>query len=128
MRFLIDTHSFLWYITDDSRLTQQAADTISHPDAEIFLSIGSLWEIAIKHGLGKLDLPQPFDIFIRDQLRINSLQVLPITLAHLNQYTRLPLHHRDPFDRLLVAQTLAERLPLVTRDTVLGKYPIHVVW
>ncbi len=128
MRLLLDTHSFLWYIEDDDRLSQRAEQMISNIDNEVLLSIGSLWEIAIKYGLGKLRLSRTFSEFIPEQLLINQIDVLPISLPHLTTYTELPFHHRDPFDRLIIAQAMAENIPVVSRDRPLQEYPIDVIW
>ena len=128
MRLLLDTHSFLWYIEDDDRLSQTAEQIISDIENEVLLSIGSLWEIAIKYGIGKLSLPCAFGEFISEQLLVNEMEVLPISLPHLATYTELPFHHRDPFDRLLIAQAMAENIPVVSRDSPLQEYSINVIW
>ncbi|MCY3867984.1 MAG: type II toxin-antitoxin system VapC family toxin [Gemmatimonadetes bacterium] len=128
MRLLLDTHSFLWYIEDDDRLSQRAEQMISNIDNEVLLSIGSLWEIAIKYGIGKLSLSRAFSEFIPEQLLINQIDVLPISLPHLARYTELPFHHRDPFDRLIIAQAMVENIPVVSRDRPFQEYSIDVIW
>jgi len=128
MRVLLDTHSFLWYIMDSDRLSEDAEQVISDGSNEVLLSVGSLWEIAIKNGLGKLDLPDAFDVFITEQLRINRIEVLHIALSHLAAYVRLPFHHRDPFDRLLIAQAQAEGLAIVSKDSRFQEYGVGLIW
>jgi PIN domain nuclease of toxin-antitoxin system len=103
MRLLLDTHTFLWFIDDSSRLSVQAKNLLEY-DADLLLSTASLWEIAIKTSIGKLILAQPYSVFIPQQLALNSIEILPINLAHLVLLSTLPFHHRDPFDRLLIAQ------------------------
>ncbi len=92
------------------------------------MSVASLWEIAIKTSLGKLELLQSFDKLIPAQLEENAIQILPIKLPHLSSFINLPFHHRDPFDRLIIAQSMAEELPVITSDTTFQKYPINVIW
>lgn len=128
MRLLLDTHSFLWYIEDDDKLSQRAEQIISDMDNEVLLSIGSLWEIAIKYGIGKLSLSRAFSEFIPEQLQINQIDVLPISLPHLATYTELPFYHRDPFDRLIIAQAMVENIPVVSRDRPFQEYSIDVIW
>lgn len=94
----------------------------------MLLSIGSLWEIAIKYGIGKLSLSRAFSEFIPEQLLINQIDVLPISLPHLARYTELPFHHRDPFDRLIIAQAMVEDIPVVSRDKPFQEYSIDVIW
>jgi PIN domain nuclease of toxin-antitoxin system len=113
MRILLDTHAFLWYITDDEQLSERAEAVISNGSKDVLLSVGSLWEIAIKHGLGKLSLERPFGELMPAQLSENNIGTLPITLSHLAGYVALPLHHRDPFDRLIIAQAQSEAFPVV---------------
>src|ERR1051326_373727 len=100
MKLLLDTHTFLWFIGNDPRLSPRAK-ALLESDADSLLSVGSLWEIAVKVSIGKLSLAQPFDIFMAQQLADNEIELLPISLAHLGVVSALPLHHRDPFDRLL---------------------------
>src|SRR5581483_7096967 len=103
MRFLLDTHTFLWFIAGDSQLSRQARLLIEDEANTLALSIGSLWEIAIKVSLGKLTVGTPFGPFLSHHLAINDVQVLDIAIDHLNALTTLPFYHRDPFDRLMVA-------------------------
>jgi PIN domain nuclease of toxin-antitoxin system len=127
MRLLIDTHTFLWFINDSSQLST-IAKTLLESDADLWISIASLWEIAVKVSIGKLTLPQPFDAFIPLQLQTNKIEVLQIAIPHLNTVSTLPLHHRDPFDRLLIAQALVEQVPIIGGDTIFDDYGINRIW
>jgi PIN domain nuclease of toxin-antitoxin system len=128
MRLLLDTHALLWFIGNDPQLSALARQNIENSGHNKFVSAASLWEIAIKIGLGKLTLPRPFDEVFPQQLEINGFELLPISCAHLNQNLSLPFHHRDPFDRLLIAQALADDLTIVTRDPEFSKYPAKILW
>lgn len=128
MRVLLDTHALLWFITDDARLGSGARGTIERPGTDALVSVASLWEIAIKHALGKLPLALPFEETFPAQLEANSFETLGIAPAHLVRLVELPHHHRDPFDRLIVAQSLAEGVPVLTRDQAFSRYPVTVVW
>lgn len=128
MRALLDTNAFLWFISGNDRLSINARNYIADFDNELFLSIASLWEIAIKTSLGKLELLQPFDTLIPAQLEENAVQVLPIDLPHLSNVINLPFHHRDPFDRLIIAQSMTEELPVITSDATFKNYPINIIW
>ncbi len=107
MRLLLDTHTFLWFISDDPSLSSNAKSLLES-DNDLFLSTASLWEIAIKFSLGKLSLPNKFEIFVSEQLRANAIDILQIDLKHLAVISNLPFHHKDPFDRLLIAQANVE--------------------
>ena len=128
MKVLLDTHTFLWWITDDPQLSKTARQVMEGPDNELFLSAASGWEIAIKARLGKLKLPDDLQGFVSEQLRINAIRVLPIQMAHALRVYTLPGHHRDPFDRLLVAQSQLEQLPILTDDPQMAQYSITVIW
>jgi PIN domain nuclease of toxin-antitoxin system len=127
-RVLLDTHSFLWFITVDPKLSAPARRVISAGANELLLSIASAWEIAIKVSLGRLPISEPLETFIPEQLRLNRIQLLPIELRHTFEAARLPLFHRDPFDRLLIAQAIAESLPVVSADPAFDSYPIRRLW
>lgn len=127
-RILLDTHSFLWFITADPKLSPTAQRAIALGNNEPLLSMASVWEIAIKVSLGRLPLPEPIETLIPEQLRTNRIALLPIELSHTSQVARLPLHHRDPFDRLLIAQALTEGLPIVSIDPAFDHYPIERLW
>jgi PIN domain nuclease of toxin-antitoxin system len=127
MKLLLDTHTFLWFIDANPRLSLQAK-ALLESDADLLLSVGSLWEISIKVSTGKLTLAQPFDIFVPQQLADNDIEILPISLAHLGVVSMLPFHHRDPFDRLLIAQAMIEQLPIVSVDTAFDAYSVARLW
>jgi PIN domain nuclease of toxin-antitoxin system len=128
MRFLMDTHTFLWFVMNDSRLGDAARTIIEEPDNEIYLSLASVWEISIKVGLGKLILSQPLDAFFPDQLSRNDIKLLPIELNHAVHVAILPLRHRDPFDRLLIAQSVIEGMALLSVDAAFDAYEITRIW
>ncbi len=128
MRALLDTHAFLWWITDDPRLSAHAREIIGDGGHVLFFSAASGWEIVIKAQLGRLQLPDKADSFILEQLSANAFNSLPIQLSHaLHSYT-LPNHHRDPFDRMLVAQSQLEGLPILTADPLISQYQVEVIW
>lgn len=128
MRLLLDTHTLLWFLLDDPRLSETARRLIADGDNEIAISPASYWEIAIKIGLGKYALPEPYDTFMERELRDNDFQILPILPRHTGLLTTLPHHHRDPFDRLMVAQAISEAIPLISDDSVLDAYPVQRIW
>ena len=128
MTLLLDTHTLLWFLTNDSSLSTRARSAIEDPANITHVSAASLWEVAIKSALGKLKLPAPYaDIFPR-QLETNGFGLLPITPAHCAELLTLPFHHRDPFDRMLLAQAKAEGLTLVTDDGQFAAYGVPLLW
>lgn len=128
MKLLLDTHSFLWFIAGSSHLSTQAQALIESDENQAFLSVASLWEMAIKVSLGKLSLDQPFEPFIARQLDLNGIEILGINLAHTAAVAGMPFHHRDPFDRLIIAQSQIERMPVVSGDPALDQYLITRLW
>jgi PIN domain nuclease of toxin-antitoxin system len=126
-RVLLDTHVFLWGVADDPRLSAHAQKAIADA-SERLLSIASCWEIAIKVSRGRLTLPKPIDRFVPEQLGLNAFQLLPIDLEDMARVATLPFHHRDPFDRLLIAQALNDELAIISADPILGKYGVKRVW
>lgn len=124
MRAILDTHIWLWWIADPERLTRPYIDLITDQRNELFLSAVSTWEIAIKYGLGRLVLPEPPDRFIPPRLQRDGIVALPISVAHTLEVASLPSHHKDPFDRLLVAQARVEQIPIVTTDQEFQKYDV----
>lgn len=128
MRLLLDTHAFLWWIGDDPQLSARARELLADGGNEVLFSAASAWEIAIKASKGLLSFGTGLEDFVVDQVTRNGFQVLPVRIDHALRVARLPLHHRDPFDRLLVAQAQVEGLPLVTRDPALVVYEIETVW
>jgi PIN domain nuclease of toxin-antitoxin system len=133
MQFLIDTHTFLWFVTDDSKLSKYALskyalELIENETNEAILSVATLWEIAIKFSIGKLILNKPFQDFVDEQIQINEFQLLNVEFPHINIVSNLPLHHRDPFDRMLIAQSIAEGLPIISADTAFDAYGVTRLW
>jgi|SRR6185312_8001025 len=124
MRLLLDANSFLWWVTGSPRQSQRAREAIADRANEIFVGIGALWEIAIKRSLGKLEFPHDFETVLRNE---GFLQ-LPINFAHLRALEALPHLHRDPFDRLLIAQSIAEGVPIATADRSFAAYGASVFW
>jgi len=128
MRLLLDTHTFLWWLGDDPALSAKARSVIADGRNECYLSLASCWEMAIKSSLGKLRLSQPVERFIPDELSANGFQLLGIDFRHVAKVEALPFHHRDPFDRLLAAQALSEKMAIVSADTVLSEYGVRRIW
>ena len=128
MSLLLDTQSLLWFVLDDSRLSQKARQSIISVDGPVFVSPASLWEIAIKISLGKYALPAPFAAFWDDQMLLNDFVLLPISLSHTARVADLSYHHRDPFDRLIIAQSLVEGIPVVSSDGLFDLYGVERIW
>ena len=128
MRALLDTHAFLWWDLDDPHLSALAADLIGDGQSEILVSAASLWEIALKVGHGRLKLPGPIERYVPARLATYRFGTLPVSAEHALRVARLPEIHRDPFDRLLVAQAQVEGLPIVTADPAIGRYDVDVLW
>jgi PIN domain nuclease of toxin-antitoxin system len=128
MRLLLDTHSFLWFISGSTNLSPTARTLIEDASNQPLLSAASLWEMAIKLSLGKLSLAQPFEVLIPQQMRLNGIKLLGIEIEHTAAVSKLPFHHRDPFDRLLIAQAMVEQMPIVSADTAFDTYPIKRLW
>jgi PIN domain nuclease of toxin-antitoxin system len=128
VKLLLDTHTFIWWDGEPTKLSAAALALCSDPANELVVSVASLWEIQIKRQLGKLDLRLPLADIVSDQQETNGITVLPIVQAHVLALETLPAHHRDPFDRLLVAQALTEGAVLVSVDPVLRSYPADVRW
>ena len=128
MRILLDTHAFLWWISDAPQLSQKARQIIGNGENALFLSAASGWEIAIKTRLGKLKLPADITSFIAEQLSVNAITPLPIQMKHALHLNSLPDFHRDPFDRMIVAQAQVEGLPVLTADPQLAGYSVQIIW
>lgn len=128
MRLLLDTHSFLWYVLDDPRLSPTARQVIDDESSEILISPASFWEIAIKISLGKYSLTVPYATFWNSGIEGNGFRILPIDVRHTAALIDLPYHHRDPFDRLIIAQAMVENIPVLSGDTPLDAYPIQRIW
>ena len=128
MRLLLDTHAFLWFVTDDGRLSATARALIADPSNEILLSPATYWEVAIKVSIGKYPLAVPFDSFFTQGIVGNDLSILEFDLRHATTLAALPLHHKDPFDRMIVAQAIVEAVPLLSIDQALDAYGISRLW
>jgi PIN domain nuclease of toxin-antitoxin system len=128
MNLLLDTHALLWFFWDDPQLSATAKALIEDPANRKLVSRASCWEIAIKVSIGKLNLGEPSGTFLPREVARNLFEILPITLDHATAVESLPLHHRDPFDRLLIAQAMREGIPLVTADPVFDSYPVKRLW
>jgi PIN domain nuclease of toxin-antitoxin system len=127
MKALLDTHAFLWFVAGDDRLSQPAREAMEDDDAELYLSAASVWEMAIKSSLGRLTLPAPVELYVAEKVE-SGFRMLSVDWTHAAAVERLPLHHRDPFDRLLVAQALGENLALVTGDMIFRAYGANIIW
>jgi PIN domain nuclease of toxin-antitoxin system len=128
MRILLDTHTLLWFIEADRQLSARARHLIEESATDVYLSIASAWEMAIKVNIGKLALRGPLEEIVAQQQRDNDITLLGITIHHVTRLTALPLHHRDPFDRLLIAQAMTENLLIVSADSVFDAYAITRIW
>jgi PIN domain nuclease of toxin-antitoxin system len=128
MNVLLDTHAFLWAITGDKQLSEIARETFLNSGNRLFFSAVSMWEICIKISLGKLSLKRGWFKKIQNELMINAVQWLPIEMSHCAELTKLPFHHRDPFDRMLIAQARVEDLQVLSRDVRLSAYGIKLIW
>lgn len=128
MRLLLDTHAFLWWITDDPRLSEKGREIMGDGKNQLFLSAASGWEIAIKAKLGKLKVSDNLEHFIPEQVALNAIENLPIVLSHVLHVYTLPDYHRDPFDRLLISQAQLEGLSILTVDSQISQYPVKVLW
>jgi PIN domain nuclease of toxin-antitoxin system len=124
VKYLLDTHIFIWWLDNSPKLPKAAHDVIADPASALFLSAASVWEIAAKHQLGKLFFPTPLEKTIPEILAHDRITLLPIDLPHLFKFHQLPPHHRDLFDRLLIAQASAESLTLITCDACFKPYSI----
>ena len=128
MRALIDTHVLLWWLTDDERLSDTARRSFTKGRSTLLWSAASSWELAVKISLGKLSLPAPLRTYLPRKLREQGITPLSIEHSHAFKVAELPRHHRDPFDRMLVAQALVEKVPIISVDARLGEYEVRIVW
>jgi PIN domain nuclease of toxin-antitoxin system len=128
VNLLLDTHAFLWFLNDDPLLSSTAERLIEDPTSRKLVSVATCWEIAIKVGLRKLDLGEPATTFLPRELAANLFDLLGIELRHATFVESLPLHHRDPFDRLLIAQALIEAIPIVSMDVAFDPYGVRRLW
>jgi PIN domain nuclease of toxin-antitoxin system len=125
---LLDTHAFLWWITEDPKLSSRAREIISASDSQIYVSAASGWEPTIKYGLGKLPLPAPPGELFPDHILRNEFTPLAITMSHALHTNSLPMHHADPFDRLLVSQAQLGRMAVISVDPKIALYDVQVIW
>lgn len=125
---LIDTHAFLWFIAGSEKLSHLARKAIEDEENEIVLSVASIWEMSIKVSIGKLSTKFPLRKMIPEQMECNGFDLLPIEAGHCMRVSELPMHHRDPFDRLLIAQALEDNMPVVTTDGIFDQYGISRIW
>ncbi len=128
MKLLLDTCTFLWLISDATELSPPARRLFSDPANDVFLSVASSWEIIVKNQLGKLPLPQPPYEFIPTWRTRHNIEPLPLAEAAVLQLARLPDYHRDPFDRILICQAIADGLAILTPDPLIRQYPVRVEW
>jgi PIN domain nuclease of toxin-antitoxin system len=128
VRLLLDTHAFLWYALGDAKLSATARLHIDDPASEKFVSPAVFWEIAIKISVGKYVLHQPYEDFLTDNIDGNGFVILPVEWRHTARLTNMPFHHRDPFDRLQIAQALVEQMMIVSNETIFDSYGIQRLW
>ncbi|MFN8372891.1 MAG: type II toxin-antitoxin system VapC family toxin [Anaerolineae bacterium] len=128
MKLLLDTHTLLWWDGVPTRLSTKALKLLQDPSSRLYISIATLWELQIKVQLGKLQLRVPLNQIVQEQQRDNRVQMLLVKPAHIYALDGLPLHHRDPFDRMLIAQAQTEKAVLVSQDAVFSQYPVSVIW
>ncbi len=127
MNLLLDTHTLIWFLEGQSSLSQAAREAIENPISAKWVSIVTFWEIAVKVNVGKLTLLRPFDE-LEKKVAENGFHVLPLEFPHTVTYSVLPLHHRDPFDRLLIAQAMVENFTVLTQDSHFTSYAVPVIW
>ena len=128
MKLLLDTHAVIWWVDQDHLPSPVAHSAIGDPANEILLSAATIWEIAIKVGLAKLTLSLPYRQWLEQTMAALGVTVLPVAVEYADVQTTLPFHHRDPFDRLLIAQAVVENVPVVSRDAVFDRYGVTRVW
>ncbi|MEX1041434.1 MAG: type II toxin-antitoxin system VapC family toxin [Pirellulaceae bacterium] len=128
MRLLLDTHTLLWFVENDPKLSSKALDALADPNNDLLLSPATYSELAIKVGLGKYQLSDPLADYINEAIRLYQLTILPIDVQHAAMIATLPQHHRDPFDRLLIAQAIVEQVSLVSSDIAFEPNPITRLW
>ena len=128
MRVLLDTHTFIWFITGSDELSDKARGLIEDANNQRFLSVASLWEMSIKVSIGKLNLDFSFPDLVIQKVYGNAIDILSISPEHLEQLAKMPFHHKDPFDRLIIAQGLTENMPIITRDRAFASYQANLFW
>jgi PIN domain nuclease of toxin-antitoxin system len=128
LRILVDTHTFLWALQNDRRLSAKARQILCSDEHELVFSLVSLWEIAVKIKIGKLNAVGSSVGYIREEMKAYGMELLPVRYEHILQMEQLPLYHSDPFDRLLIAQAIAEFMPILTHDSEFPRYPVKLIW
>lgn len=128
MKLLLDTHTLIWWTLTPERLSQRVLSLLGDSNNDLILSVVSVWEMQIKLQLGKLKLNKPLASLIDSQQQTNGIQILPVELIHVLALQNLPAHHRDPFDRLLIAQATVELLPILSVDSAFDAYPVQRLW
>lgn len=128
MKLLLDTHVFIWWSDEPENLSDRSLEAFMSTENSLILSIVSIWEMQIKIQIGKMRLKHTLRFLIENQSNINNIEILPITVGHIYMLENLPMHHRDPFDRLLICQAIEESLLLVSKDNVFSNYPVNIYW
>lgn len=128
MNILLDTHTLIWWSLETHKLSISARSLLDDSDNNLFVSVVSIWEMQIKNQMGKLTLIVPLPEIIESQKETNNLQILPLELSHIYTLKDLPYHHRDPFDRILIAQAVFEKIPLLSIDEIFDAYPVEKIW
>ncbi|MEE4355963.1 MAG: type II toxin-antitoxin system VapC family toxin [Desulfococcaceae bacterium] len=124
----MDTHTFIWWVSSPEKLSENALAAYENRENSLFLSFASIWEMQIKVQIGKLRLPLHLKELVEEQKSVNDLRILPISLSHIYRLENLPIHHKDPFDRMLISQSIEENLLLVSKDSVFADYEVNVLW
>lgn len=128
MRLLLDTHAFLWFVLDEPQLSSVAKELIADPNNQMAVSPATYWKIAIKISIGKYVFSDSLQEFLEREIAVNRFNILAVEPRHVAPLTTLPFHHKDPFDRILIAQAIVENIPLVSNDSILDAYPIRRLW
>ncbi len=128
MNLLLDTHTFIWWATEPEKLSPQAHASCEDDNNNLLFSVASVWEMQIKLQLGKMKLDDPLRAFIKYQQQVDELRILPIAIEHVFALDNLPFHHKDPFDRIIIAQANVEELFVVTKDEIFSAYPVKLIW
>jgi len=121
MRYLLDSHTMLWFVSNSDKLSSEAKDLITSPDSELIISISSIWEISIKYGLGKLEIKGGYDS-LEDVIVLNKIDIMPIEFEHTRKQAVLPHYHKDPFDRMIISQAICEEIDVISIDSQFDKY------
>ena len=127
MDVLLDTHSFIWFVENDKKLTSKARNTIDNSSNTIYISIASLWEMAIKISIGKLKITVPYENVIK-QINDNGFEIIPITFEHTLKVSKLEFHHKDPFDRIIIAQALTDKMIIISNEKIFDNYKVIRMW